>query len=92
MDGTKKTKLLSTNGPATDLTLDYDGKRLYWSQLNGSAIIMSCDLDGNDKTVIVDNKDFKPVGLTLYGDFIYWSDNKTGRNHLKILLIKINMF
>jgi low density lipoprotein receptor-related protein 5/6 len=77
MDGSKVRKLVSTKGYASDLTLDYDRRRLYWIEIN-SAVISSSDLDGNDGKVIIKENIYKPVGLTLYKDFIYWSDNNTG--------------
>jgi low density lipoprotein receptor-related protein 5/6 len=84
MDGSKVRKLVSTKGYASDLTLDYDRRRLYWIEIN-SAVISSSDLDGNDGKVIIKENIYKPVGLTLYKDFIYWSDNNTGRLICKIV-------
>lgn len=80
MDGTNQIKLVSTVRPATGLTLDYERKRLYWAEKDASTIICT-DLDGNDQKYIVKDKLFEPIGLTLYKDFIYWSDNKTGKCH-----------
>ncbi|XP_018572633.1 low-density lipoprotein receptor-related protein 6 isoform X2 [Anoplophora glabripennis] len=77
MDGTNQIKLISTVRPATGLTLDYERKRLYWAEKDTPAII-STDLDGNDQKNIVKDKIFEPMGVTLYKEFIYWSDNKTG--------------
>lgn len=77
MDGKNQSKLISTDKPANSLTLDYDKKRLYWTERDTPAI-MSSDLNGNDQKIIVKENTFEPVGLTLYKDLIYWSDNKTG--------------
>ncbi|RZC32195.1 low-density lipoprotein receptor-related protein 6, partial [Asbolus verrucosus] len=77
MDGSNSRKLISTKGYATDLTLDYDSRRLYWIVIN-SATILSSDLDGNDEKTIIKENIYRPVGLTLYKDFIYWSDHSAG--------------
>ncbi|XP_060530301.1 low-density lipoprotein receptor-related protein 6 isoform X2 [Cylas formicarius] len=76
MDGSNPKELISTNGRAAGLTLDYEGRRLYWSEEDVPAIC-SADLDGNDKKVIVKDNLHVPVGLTLYKEHIYWSDHKT---------------
>nr|CAH7753133.1 unnamed protein product [Callosobruchus chinensis] len=77
MDGRNQIKLITTVHPATSLALDYDRKRIYWAEKYTAAII-SADLNGNDQKFLIKENVFEPVGLTLYGDFIYWSDNKTG--------------
>ncbi|KAL1489546.1 hypothetical protein ABEB36_013499 [Hypothenemus hampei] len=75
MNGAKQRKLIST-GKATDLTLDYDKKRLYWIEVDVPAI-WSADLDGNDQRFLIKEPHFCPVGLALYKNFIYWSNDKT---------------
>ncbi|CAH1985142.1 unnamed protein product [Acanthoscelides obtectus] len=77
MDGRNQIKLITTVHPATSLALDYDRKRIYWSERYTAGII-SADLNGNDQKFLIKENVFEPVGLTLYGDYIYWSDNKTG--------------
>ncbi|CAG9761873.1 unnamed protein product [Ceutorhynchus assimilis] len=76
MNGAKQRKLFSTIGKANGLTLDHDKKRLYWIELDSPAI-WSADLDGNDKKIIIKEPTLNPVGLALYKDHIYWSDEKT---------------
>ncbi|XP_066141061.1 low-density lipoprotein receptor-related protein 6 isoform X1 [Euwallacea fornicatus] len=76
MNGSKQRDLITTIGKATALTLDYDRRRLYWIE-TGPAAIWSADLDGNDLKSIVNDRNINPVGLALYKDFIYWSDEKT---------------
>lgn len=76
MNGAKQKKLISTNGKANGLTLDYEKRRLYWVEINEPAI-WSADIDGNDKKKIIETDIFAPVGLALYKDYIYWSDEKT---------------
>lgn len=87
MDGTNQIKLISTIRPATGLTLDYERKRLYWAEKDTPAII-STDLDGNDQKYIIRDNIYEPVGLTLYKDYIYWSDNKTGKTIVFVLYLK----
>ncbi|KAJ8981147.1 hypothetical protein NQ317_013812, partial [Molorchus minor] len=78
MEGTNQVKLISTVRPATSLTLDYETKRLYWAEKDTPAI-MSLDLDGNDQREVIKEHIFEPVGLTLYKEYIYWTDNKTAQ-------------
>lgn len=79
MDGRDPKRLLSTVHPASSLTIDAIKKRLYWIERHPvSPKIVSTDLDGHDLIEIVNKNIHDPVGLTLYKDFIFWSDNKTG--------------
>lgn len=79
MDGSYPKQLVSTARPASSLTLDTEKKRLYWIEKHSeSSKIVSTDLDGNDLKQIIPNNFYDPVGLTLYRDFFFWSDNKTG--------------
>nr|XP_023018542.1 low-density lipoprotein receptor-related protein 6 [Leptinotarsa decemlineata] len=78
MDGKHQKILVTTTDLATSLTLDYDRRRLYWTERN-PPVIKSVDLDGNDQTVIFSKEMREPIALTLYKDFIYWADNKTAR-------------
>lgn len=77
MDGSNIEKLVATKGFATHLTLDYDNRRLYWLEVNVRGI-RSVDLNGNDFKIIVDKNIYQPVGLSLFKNYIYWSDNYTG--------------
>ncbi|XP_030745699.1 low-density lipoprotein receptor-related protein 6 [Sitophilus oryzae] len=77
MNGSKQRKLISTNGRAIGLTLDYERRRLYWAENDHScnmSAIWSADLDGNDKKIIVNHGVCNPSGLSLYKDHIYWTD------------------
>lgn len=79
MDGRDSKQLVSTVHPVSSLTLDAKQKRLYWIERNPEKPrIVSSDLDGHDLVQIVNENIHDPVGLTLYKDFIIWSDNKTG--------------
>lgn len=85
MDGSYVKKLISTYYGASDLTLDYQTKRLYWIEIDS---ILSSDLNGNDKRLIVNNKNndliLRPIGLTLYKDYLYFVNDKTKE------LVKVN--
>lgn len=77
MDGSGQTTLVSTKGYATSLTLDDDRRRLYWVETNAGCIASS-DLNGNAKMIVV--KDLgRPVGLALYKDYMFWSDDAAGK-------------
>lgn len=76
LDGSQQTSFPSTMGQATSLTLDESERRLYWVEINAGTI-MSSDLDGNDRTVIVRNL-ARPLGLALYKDHLYWSVSEGG--------------
>lgn len=80
MDGRDPIQLVSTVRPASSLTLDAEKKRLYWIERHPeSPKIVSTDLDGNDHKDIFPENFHDPIGLTLYKNFIFWSDNKTGQ-------------
>lgn len=79
MDGKNAHQFVSTNQPASSLILDSEKRRLYWIEKNPDlSKIMSVDLNGNDqKEIIRFNGSHDPVGLTLFKNYIIWSDNKT---------------
>ncbi|KAK4886602.1 hypothetical protein RN001_002873 [Aquatica leii] len=77
MDGSDRKTLIMNTKHAIGLTLDYEGKRLYWAE-TGTLSILSSDLNGLDKQVIMKDGVRKPAGLTMYQNFIYWSDEVTG--------------
>lgn len=89
MDGSRPQQLIATKGYANHLSLDYERRRLYWTEINPLTLegaIVSSDLNGNDEHFIIRDKKLKPVGLTMSNDYIYWSNNITG----EILRLKIN--
>ncbi|CAH1173635.1 unnamed protein product [Phaedon cochleariae] len=77
MDGKNHIPLVSTEELATSLTLDHDQRRLYWTETR-SGRIRSADLNGHDVAVVVEDAASQPTGLTLFEDYVFWSDNKTG--------------
>lgn len=76
MNGSKQIKLITNKGRASGLTLDYERKRLYWIEIEPSAI-RSADLDGNDLRTIIQDTGLNLIGLSLYKDFIYFGDDRT---------------
>lgn len=75
MDGTNQQTLILNTKTASGVTLDYEKKRIYWAEVTTPAI-MSADLNGMDKIVLVKDELKKPASLTFYQDFIYWSDDR----------------
>uniref|UniRef100_A0A8C2AJR3 Low density lipoprotein receptor-related protein 1Ba n=1 Tax=Cyprinus carpio TaxID=7962 RepID=A0A8C2AJR3_CYPCA len=75
MDGTKPRVIIDTElrSPSA-LTIDHINKRIYWADENH---ILFSNMDGT-KRHKVPIKDIGGVtGLTLFEDFIYWSDQKS---------------
>nr|XP_055074200.1 low-density lipoprotein receptor-related protein 1B-like isoform X3 [Misgurnus anguillicaudatus] len=75
MDGSKKRIIIDTeiHSPSA-LTIDHINRRIYWSDENH---ILFSDMDGT-KRHKVPIKDIGGVtGLTLFEDFIYWSDQRS---------------
>lgn len=75
MDGSRKRIIIDTeiHSPSA-LTIDHINRRIYWSDENH---ILFSDMDGT-KRHKVPIKDIGGVtGLTLFEDFIYWSDQKS---------------
>lgn len=77
MDGSGQSILVSTKGYATSLMLDDDRRRLYWVETTTGSI-SSSDLNGNAKMIVVKDLE-RPIGLALYKDYMYWSDDATGK-------------
>ena len=55
------------------IAIDYKNQMLYWADADRDTIEMS-DLNGHQRKTIVDNHIFHIFGLTLHGDYIYYSD------------------
>ncbi|GAB6033184.1 Low-density lipoprotein receptor- protein 4 [Chamberlinius hualienensis] len=73
MDGSNRLTIISENlGYPNGLTIDRPFSRLIWADANTHVIEMS-DLNGNNRQILVDNV-AHPYGLTLLGDWIYWTD------------------
>ncbi|XP_010122216.1 PREDICTED: very low-density lipoprotein receptor, partial [Chlamydotis macqueenii] len=75
MDGSHQTAVIETQiSRPMALTIDYVNHRLYWADENH---IEFSDMDGSHRHK-VPNQDIPGViALTLFEDYIYWSDGKT---------------
>ena len=73
MDGSNPTNLVVGAGDAVGIQIDFQTRRLYWtnhdcnriqySNLDGSGIVTAHHLSKSDK----------PMGIAIYGDRLYWS-------------------
>lgn len=79
LDGSNRKTIVSNairwpNG----ITLDYDQKRVYWVDAK-LASIFSCDYFGLNRRLVVKSDEFlhHPYSVTLFEDFVYWSDWET---------------
>jgi low density lipoprotein receptor-related protein 5/6 len=76
LDGTQRLVIVNRSGRASSLTIDYKERRLYWVDTFIDKILCS-GLDGANPNEVIksdQNNPFKPRGLTIYQDFIYWSN------------------
>ncbi|XP_017772684.1 PREDICTED: low-density lipoprotein receptor-related protein 6 [Nicrophorus vespilloides] len=73
MDGSRAKILVVKTDFAIGLTLDYERRRIYWVEPN-TPNILSCDLNGLNKQAISNKMIFRPKGLTMFKEFIYWID------------------
>lgn len=83
MDGTELTKLVKKANNIGGLALDREKNILYWtSQASGSIEWAECDTisvgGGKKGTTLVDLESKDLSALTVYGDYVYWSDWNTG--------------
>ena len=76
LDGADRTTYLPDVGRVSGLAIDFDADRLYWANLDHRTI-ESVDLaSGGDRRLVVAGLE-RPYGLTLFRDFIYWTDQGT---------------
>lgn len=73
LNGTNRKVLVTKIGRTQDLTIDYQERRLYWTNLDNHSIV-SCDMNGDDMRVIVQSDIQEPMGLSQYQDYVYWTD------------------
>lgn len=67
--------VISGANHATGLSMDFETRRLYWtSQLH--LTIESADWDGKNRHVLVTSDE--PFAVTLFQDYVYWSDWQSG--------------
>ncbi|XP_013411103.1 prolow-density lipoprotein receptor-related protein 1 [Lingula anatina] len=56
------------------LTIDYDAGKLYWCD-KALDVICSSNLDGSEAKYIIRENLTDPTSITVFGDYIYWTDN-----------------
>lgn len=81
LDGSDILTIVSGANHPMSLTMDLDSRRIYWATKNEG--IESADWDGKrrlkSKLAGADAEvSFKPRSLTLFQDYIFWSDGNTG--------------
>ncbi|XP_055856668.1 low-density lipoprotein receptor-related protein 6 [Episyrphus balteatus] len=78
MDGSELMTIISAANHATGLTLDPETRRLYWASQSRPTKIESADSDGKKRQVLVGTDVDEPYAVSLYQDYVYWSDWNTG--------------
>ncbi|XP_076116037.1 low-density lipoprotein receptor-related protein 6-like isoform X1 [Mytilus galloprovincialis] len=89
LDGTGRQVVVEDIGKVHAITIDFTEKKIFWASID-KAMIESANINGTNRTQIITNQVPKPMGLTLYNDFIFWADweqqtvekaNKTNGNN-----------
>ncbi|TRY82715.1 hypothetical protein DNTS_018776 [Danionella cerebrum] len=76
LDGTEREVLFFTNlGRPAALAIDNLLGKLFWVDMDLRRI-ESSDLSGANRMVIEDSNILQPVGLTVFGNFLYWIDRQ----------------
>lgn len=78
LDGTDVVTVISPANHPSGLTQDPESRRLYWASQSHPKAIESADFDGKNRQVLVRNDKEEPYAVTLYQDYVYWSDWSTG--------------
>ncbi|XP_037945125.1 low-density lipoprotein receptor-related protein 6 [Teleopsis dalmanni] len=78
MDGADLHTIISAANHATGLTLDPETGRLYWATQTRPTKIESADWDGKRRMVLISSDVDEPYALSLYRDYVYWSDWSSG--------------
>lgn len=73
MNSSNQKVIVVNTGNAIGLAVDFEMRRLFWAETKTSTV-MSSDLRGLNKKVIVQKLNGVPIGLTLHRDFVYWSN------------------
>ncbi|XP_064182725.1 low-density lipoprotein receptor-related protein 1B-like isoform X2 [Anguilla rostrata] len=75
MDGSQRAVIVDTEiySPAA-LTVDYTNRRVYWADENH---ILFANMDGSRRHKVPNQDIHGVVGLTLFEDYIYWTDGKS---------------
>lgn len=73
-DGTNRQTIISTGlGFPNAIALDISGNKIYWADAKTDKIEVA-NLDGSSRRVIYDQPLSHEFGLTLYGNFLYFTD------------------
>ncbi|XP_073694518.1 low-density lipoprotein receptor-related protein 6 [Garra rufa] len=76
LDGTEREVLFFSNlGKPVALAVDNELGKLFWVDVDLRRI-ESSDLSGANRIVIEDSNILQPVGLTVFGNFLYWIDRQ----------------
>ena len=79
LDGTERKTLISGGIQfPTGLAVDESARKLYWAGINADekGIIEAISLNGLHRTVKLHEKFYKPFSLDVFGDYVYWSDER----------------
>uniref|UniRef100_A0A4W3IBD4 LDL receptor related protein 1B n=1 Tax=Callorhinchus milii TaxID=7868 RepID=A0A4W3IBD4_CALMI len=77
MDGTSQSVIINTKiSKPSGLCLDYVNNRLYWAE-DQEDYIEFADLDGSNRHRVLKQDILHVLALTLFEDYIYWTDWKT---------------
>lgn len=80
LDGTSRKAIVTNDlGYPNGLSIDYVTKHLYWVDAQLDKIEMS-DLNGKNRIEIIRDVPH-PFGLSVFGDYIYWTDWRTKSIH-----------
>ena len=82
LDGTERTTLISPGRQfLTGLAVDESARKLYWAGINADkeGIIEAISLEGLHLTFKFHEKFYKPFSLDVFGDYVYWSDEKANK-------------
>lgn len=72
--------VLTANRPI-GLTLDLATRCLYWASQSQPSAIETANWDGENRRALVNLNDKEPYAVTLYQNFVYWSDWSSGAIH-----------
>ena len=79
LDGTQRRTLIEGGMQlATGLAVDESAGKLYWAGISTDkkGIIEAISLNGLHRTVKLHEKFYKPFSLDVFGDYVYWSDER----------------
>ena len=74
MDGTHRETIITEDiGWPNGIALDVEDEKIYWCDAKTDKIEVA-NVDGSDRKVIIDEYVPHPFGLTILGEYIYWTD------------------